>query len=131
MIGHLQTNKAAKAVELFSAIDSIDSVKLAERIDAAARAAGKKVDVLIEVNVGGEAAKSGVAPASRELEDILWLRPRLDHVAVRGLMTVPPFTENPESARPFFRRLRELRDLIAARSVAGRRDGSAFDGHVS
>lgn len=119
MIGHLQTNKAGKAVELFSAIDSIDSVKLAERIDAAGRAAGKQVDVLIEVNVGGEAAKSGVAPASRELEDILLTAPRLDHVAVRGLMTVPPFAENPETARPFFRRLRELRDLISARTLPG------------
>ena len=119
MIGHLQTNKAGKAVELFSAIDSIDSVKLAERIDAAARAAGKHLDVLIEVNVGGEAAKSGVAPASRELDDILLTAPRLDHVAVRGLMTVPPLAEDPESARPFFRRLRELRDLISARTLPG------------
>ena len=119
MIGHLQTNKAGKAVELFSAIDSIDSVKLAERIDAAGRAVGKRLDVLIEVNVGGEAAKSGVAPASRELDDILLTAPRLDHVAVRGLMTVPPLAEDPESARPFFRRLRELRDLISARTLPG------------
>jgi PLP dependent protein len=119
MIGHLQTNKAGKAVELFSAIDSIDSVKLAERINAAGQAAGKKVDVLIEVNVGGEAAKSGVLPASREIEDILLAAPRLDHVAVHGLMTVPPFAEDPESARPFFRRMRELRDLISARALPG------------
>ena len=117
MIGHLQTNQAGKAVELFSAIDSIDSVKLAERINAAGQAAGKKVDVLIEVNVGGEAAKSGVLPASREIEDILLAAPRLDHVAVHGLMTVPPFAEDPESARPFFRRMRELRDLISARAL--------------
>ena len=117
MIGHLQTNKAGKAVELFSAIDSIDSVKLAERINAAGQAAGKKVDVLIEVNVGGEAAKSGVLPASREIEDILLAAPRLDHVAVHGLMTVPPFAEDPEIARPFFRRMRELRDLISARAL--------------
>jgi len=117
MIGHLQTNKAGKAVELFSAIDSIDSVKLAERINAAGQAAEKKVDVLIEVNVGGEAAKSGVLPASREIEDILLAAPRLDHVAVHGLMTVPPFAEDPEIARPFFRRMRELRDLISARAL--------------
>ncbi len=62
MIGHLQTNKAGKAAELFSAVDSVDSVKLAEKLDAAARTLGKKLAVLIEINVGGEAAKSGVAP---------------------------------------------------------------------
>ncbi len=64
MIGHLQTNKAGKAAELFDAVDSVDSVKLAEKLDAAARSAGKKLAVLIEINVGGETAKSGVAPDS-------------------------------------------------------------------
>lgn len=118
MIGHLQSNKAAKAVELFGAVDSIDSVKLAERVDAAARGLGKKIAVLIEVNVGGEWAKSGVAPGSREMDEILAAAPRLDHVDIRGLMTVPPFTEDPEGARPFFRRMRELRDLMAARKLA-------------
>jgi uncharacterized pyridoxal phosphate-containing UPF0001 family protein len=58
-----------------------------------------------------------VLPASREIEDILLAAPRLDHVAVHGLMTVPPFAEDPESARPFFRRMRELRDLISARAL--------------
>ena len=72
MIGHLQTNKAAKAAELFAAVDSVDSVKLAERLNAAAGEQGKKLTVLIEVNVGGEAAKSGVAPDSRELEEFYW-----------------------------------------------------------
>jgi PLP dependent protein len=119
MIGHLQSNKAAKAVELFGAVDSIDSVKLAERVDAAARAAGKKLDVLIEVNVGGEAAKSGVAAGSREMDDILASGPRLEHIAIRGLMTVPPFTDDPEGARPFFRRLRELRDSILSGKLKG------------
>ena len=71
MIGHLQTNKAAKTVELFHAVDSVDSLKLAEKLDAAARKLGKKLDVLIEINVGGEAAKSGVAPDSPDLEDLL------------------------------------------------------------
>jgi len=117
MIGHLQTNKAAGAAELFSAVDSVDSVKLAEKLDAAARALGKKLPVLIEVNVGGEAAKSGVAPDLRELDDILVAAPRFEALEFRGLMTVPPFTDDPEDARPFFRNLRQLRDAIAARKL--------------
>src|SRR5579864_3601320 len=78
MIGHLQTNKAAKAAELFRAVDSVDSVKLAEKLAAGARALHKQLQVLIEVNVGGEAAKSGVDPDSSELEDLLQAAPRLE-----------------------------------------------------
>src|SRR5579871_1745599 len=117
MIGHLQTNKAGKAVELFGAVDSVDSVKLAEKLDASARGLGKQLSVLIEINVGGEAAKSGVAPDSRDLEELLRAAPRLEALEFRGLMTVPPFTEDPEGARPYFRKLRELRDSIAARKL--------------
>jgi PLP dependent protein len=119
MIGHLQTNKAGKAAELFGAVDSVDSLKLAEKLDAAARALSKKVSVLIEINVGGEAAKSGVAPDSRELEELLLAAPRLEALQFRGLMTVPPFTDDPEGARPFFRKLRHVRDLIAAQKLPG------------
>ncbi|MBZ5680002.1 MAG: YggS family pyridoxal phosphate-dependent enzyme [Acidobacteriia bacterium] len=119
MIGHLQTNKAGRAAELFGAVDSVDSLKLAEKLDAAARALGKKLSVLIEVNVGGEAAKSGVSPDLPELENLLLAAPRLERLAFRGLMAVPPFTDDPEAARPFFRRLRELRDTIAARTLPG------------
>lgn len=115
MIGHLQTNKATKAAELFAAMDSVDSVKLAEKLDAVARVLAKKLSVLIEVNVGGEAAKSGVAPDSPELEELLLAAPRLQALEFRGLMTVPPYTDDPEQARPYFRKLRELRDAIAAR----------------
>jgi hypothetical protein len=117
MIGHLQTNKAAKAAELFHAVDSVDSVKLAEKLNVAAQVVGKKLRVLIEVNVGGEAAKSGAAPGSPELEALLLAAPRLEALEFRGLMTVPPFTDDPEQARPFFRRLRELRDAIASRKL--------------
>src|SRR5271166_5291142 len=119
MIGHLQTNKAAKAVELFGAVDSVDSVKLAEKLDAAAKNFGKKLAVLIEINVGGEAAKSGVAPDSQELQELLQAAPRLDALVFRGLMTVPPFTDNPDEARPYFRKLHELRNTIAARKLPG------------
>jgi pyridoxal phosphate enzyme (YggS family) len=114
MIGHLQTNKAAKTTELFHAVDSVDSVKLAEKLDAAAWKLGKKLNVLIEINVGGEAAKSGVAPDSEELEELLLAAPRFEALVFRGLMTVPPFTDDPQGARPYFRRLRGLRDAIAA-----------------
>src|SRR6202140_3335974 len=117
MIGHLQTNKAGKAAELFGAVDSVDSVKLAEKLDATARNLGKKLGVLIEINVGGEAAKSGVAPDSHELEALLKAGPRLEAVEFRGLMTIPPFTDDPEDERPYFRAVRELRDAIAARKI--------------
>jgi PLP dependent protein len=117
MIGHLQSNKAGKAAELFHAVDSVDSVKLAEKLNEAAQVANKKVAVLVEINVGGETAKSGVAPDSPELDHILDALPRLEHVEVRGFMTVPPFTEDPNAARPYFRKLRELRDQIAARRL--------------
>ncbi len=117
MIGHLQTNKAAKTAELFSAVDSVDSLKLAEKLDAAARNLGKTVAVLIEINVGGEAAKSGVPPGSPELDELFSAAPRLEALRFRGLMTVPPFTDDPEGARPYFRKLRELRDTIAARKL--------------
>ncbi|MFZ0306982.1 MAG: YggS family pyridoxal phosphate-dependent enzyme [Candidatus Sulfotelmatobacter sp.] len=117
MIGHLQTNKAAKTAELFHSVDSVDSLKLAKKLDAAARALGKKLDVLIEINVGGEAAKSGVAPDSPALEELMTGAPRLEWLVFLGLMTVPPFTDDPEGARSYFRKLRELRDTIAARKL--------------
>jgi PLP dependent protein len=117
MIGHLQTNKAARAAELFRGVDSVDSLKLAEKLDGAALALGRKLEVLIEINIGGESAKSGASPDSRELEDLLRAAPRLEALTFRGLMTVPPFTDDPEGSRKYFRRLRELRDSIAARKL--------------
>jgi pyridoxal phosphate enzyme (YggS family) len=119
MIGHLQTNKAAKAAELFSAVDSVDSLRLAEKIDTAARLLNKKLGVLIEINIGGEAAKSGVAADSQELEQILRAAPQLESLEFRGLMTVPPFGEDPQQARPCFRRLRQLAEWIAAKRLPG------------
>jgi len=116
MIGHLQSNKAATAAAVFQAGDSVDSVKLAERLNADAENLGKALDVLVEINVGGEAAKSGIASDSSELEKILTGAPAWKNLRIRGLMTVPPFTEDPEGARPYFRQLRELRDRLAARN---------------
>lgn len=119
LIGHLQSNKATKATALFHAVDSVDSVRLAEKLDRAAQECGKKLRVLIEINVGGEEAKSGVAPGSAELEEILAVARDWKHLHVRGLMTVPPYTDDPEDARPFFRQLRKMRDQIEACRLPG------------
>jgi PLP dependent protein len=117
IIGHLQSNKARSAVELFHAVHSVDSVRLLQRLNTAAQELGKKVPVLIEINIGGEAAKSGVAPGSRELEGILTAAPSCEFIEVQGLMTVPPYNDDPEQSRAFFRKMRELRDQIAARRL--------------
>ncbi len=117
LIGHLQSNKAAKAADLFAAVDSVDSLRLAEKLHAAAQKANKRLPVLIEVNIGGEAAKSGAPPDSPELEQLLVAAPALEALQFRGLMTIPPFTEDLQAVRPFFRRLRELRDRIGARHL--------------
>jgi pyridoxal phosphate enzyme (YggS family) len=117
LIGHLQTNKAAKAVELFDAVDPVDSVRMAEKLNACAESAGENLPVLVEINVGGEAAKSGIALGSDELEQILQGAPRWGNLNIRGLMTVPPYTENPEGSRAYFRKLRQIRDGIAARRM--------------
>ena len=119
MIGHLQSNKAAKAAELFAAIDSVDSLKLAERIDSTAAKLNKRVDVLIELNLGNEETKTGIRESSGDLKAVLAAATQLEHVRIRGLMTVPPFTDDPEGARPYFRKLRELRNHIAAQKIAG------------
>jgi pyridoxal phosphate enzyme (YggS family) len=117
LIGHLQTNKAAKAVELFDAVDSVDSVRTAEKLNSIAEGANKILSVLIEINVGGESAKSGVAPGSDELELLLQGAPRWGNLTIRGLMTVPPYTEDPKGSRAYFRQLRQIRDGIAARGL--------------
>lgn len=119
MIGHLQSNKVGKSAELFSAVDSVDSVRLAQRLNQSAELLGKKLAVLIEINVGGEEAKSGVAPDSEDFEALLSEASKFDHLEFRGLMTVPPFTEDPEQARPYFRKLCELRDQVGARHLPG------------
>lgn len=119
LIGHLQSNKAARAAELFAAVDSLDSLRLAEKLNSAAATLGKKLPVLIEVNLAAETAKTGLAADSPELEELLAAAPRLSALEFRGLMAIPPHTDDPEGARPYFRRLRELRDRIAARDLPG------------
>lgn len=117
LIGHLQTNKAAKAAELFHAIDSVDSVRLADKLNVAAEKMKKKLQVLIEINVGAEQAKSGAVADSPDLEELLRSAERFQYLEFMGLMTIPPFTGDPEGARPYFKNLRCLRDQIAARNL--------------
>jgi pyridoxal phosphate enzyme (YggS family) len=119
LIGHLQSNKAKKAAELFHAVDSVDSLRLAEKLNQSAAEANKKLEVLIEIKVGEEESKAGIPLDSPELENLLHTALKLENLQIRGLMTVPPFTENPEGARPYFRLLRDLRDQIAARKLPG------------
>lgn len=106
MVGHLQRNKAGQAVELFDMIQSVDSKRLAEALSRRALQADRIVDVLVEVNVGGEASKIGISPEETEslIEDIK----DLPGISVRGLMTIPPYDPNPEKVRPYFRRMHEL-----------------------
>ncbi|HEY1526526.1 MAG TPA: YggS family pyridoxal phosphate-dependent enzyme [Candidatus Angelobacter sp.] len=119
LIGHLQSNKAKKAAELFRAIDSVDSLRLAEKLNQAAAEARKRLDVLIEIKVSDEESKAGMPLDSPELESLLRAAPQLDSLQIRGLMTVPPFTDDPEGVRPYFRLLRDLRDKISARKLSG------------
>ena len=108
LIGPLQNNKTAKAAEIFDAVDTLDSLKTADRLNAAARSLNKTIRVLIEVKLSPEDTKHGLAP--EELPTLLRALKPLTHLEPRGLMTVPPFDENPETARPYFQHLRRLRD---------------------
>ncbi len=108
LVGHLQTNKARDAVLLFDVIQSVDRLELARELHRRAAAAGKVVDVLVQVNVAGERTKGGFAP--EEIKGALEELAGLSGLSVRGLMTIPPAVESAELARGWFRRLRELRD---------------------
>lgn len=112
MIGHLQTNKVALAVRLFARIQSVDSVHLAEALEAHAARVGRTLPVLLEVNVAGEASKTGFAPA--EMPAAARAIAALPHLRPEGLMTVAPIVADPEQARPVFRALRALRDQLCA-----------------
>ena len=118
MIGHLQSNKAAKAADLFGFVDSVDSIQLARKLNAAASQLGSRLPVLIEINIGGEAAKHGVGSDSRELHQLLAAAEEFTSLEFRGLMTVPPYSDDPQQSRPHFRRMRELFRNIADRNPA-------------
>lgn len=108
LIGPLQSNKSTRAAELFHSIDTVDSVKLAQRLDTAAAALGKRLPVYVEVKLSHEESKHGIAP--EELPGLLLAMSELRNITPIGLMTVPPWSEDAEPARPYFRELRRLRD---------------------
>ena len=114
-IGHLQSNKAKYAVRMFDLIHSVDSLKLAKELDKCARKIGKVQDILIQVNVAREDTKSGVY--SENTLQLIKEIAHLDHVAVKGLMTMPPYFNAPEKVRPFFKALRKLRDQIGNEGI--------------
>jgi len=113
LIGHLQSNKAAKAAEIFDAVDSVDSLKLAERLDEAAGRLGKRLPVLMEIKLSHEETKSGLVPDSRELSELLEKLPSLANLDAQGLMTIAPLDVSEEETRACFRSLRLLRDRLA------------------
>jgi hypothetical protein len=111
LIGHLQANKARKAVRLFDVIHSIDSVELAERLERICSEEGvEKLSVFVQVDLAGEATKSGIA--ENDLPPLVEYLKSCKHLKFDGLMIIPPFFENAEDTRPFFRRLREIRDRL-------------------
>jgi pyridoxal phosphate enzyme (YggS family) len=114
LIGHLQSNKAARAVELFDAIDSVDSLRLAERLNEAAGRVGKRLPILLEVKLSPEKTKEGLEPDSAEAGELLERVPDLSHLDLRGLMTIAPWGVPEEVTRACFRSLRTWRDRWAA-----------------
>lgn len=117
LIGHLQSNKAAKAVEVFDGIDTLDSFKVAERLNAAMQESvlgkGTRLPALLEIKLSSEESKAGFAPNSAELAQLLELLPDLKHLDVQGLMTIAPLDVAEAETRSCFRQLRQLRDLLA------------------
>ncbi len=112
-IGHLQTNKAKKVVEHFDWVQCVDRPELAEKLN---QAAAKPLPVLVEVNVGGELSKSGIDPG--ELERFVDRFNRYERLDLRGLMTIPPFFENPEEVRPYFGKMRRLAERFGLRELS-------------
>jgi hypothetical protein len=112
LIGHLQSNKVRHALETFDVIHSVDSAKLADKLNAVADEIGARPRILVEVNVSGEKSKSGLEPA-RLRETVAHILEACPRLTLEGFMTMAPFAEDPEEARPVFRRLRELRDDMA------------------
>ena len=117
MIGHLQTNKAKYAVNLFNYIHSVDRMDLARELDKRSGLTGHKLNILIEVNVSGEKTKNGI-PADAAIALIKDVS-TLDNLSVRGLMSMAPYSANPENSRPYFTGLRKLRDNIIRTGITG------------
>jgi len=115
LIGHLQMNKAKHAVKLFDLIHSVDTLELAAEIDRQAAKIGKVQRVLVEVNIAGEASKAGMAV--QDAPALVREMAKHSNIAIQGLMTIPPFSENPEDSRPYFSVLRELAKRVAGENI--------------
>ena len=115
MLGHLQRNKVKKAVPLFDMVETVDSLRLAETIDKQCAAIGKRMPILVEINSGKEASKTGILP--EEVDDVIRQIAGLRHISVQGLMTMGPRFGNPEDARPYFRETKAAFDRIAAARI--------------
>ena len=114
-IGHLQSNKAKYAVDLFEMIHSVDRLSLAQEINRVAEKKGKKVRILVQVNISGEETKSGINP--QKVRTLIGEIASMSNLSLEGLMTMPPYFDDPEKARPYFTALRELRDTILKESI--------------
>src|SRR5689334_1232026 len=122
LVGHLQANKARRAVQLFDVIHSLDSLELARRLDRLCDEEGREnLPVLIQVDLGHEETKTGIDEG--KLKELVEGLRSLERVQLHGLMTLPPFFDDPEEARPFFRRLRELRDELKTQGAFGEGKG--------
>ena len=117
MIGHLQSNKAKKAVRIFDMVETVDSVKLARALDNACQKLGKQMEVLIEVNSGEEPQKAGVMPD--EVTPLVKEISQFDNIKVMGLMTMGPFTGDPEDARPYFQKTRAIFEELKGMDIPG------------
>jgi len=116
-IGHLQTNKVKKAVEIFDLVETVDSIALGREIDKRSAAAGKTMDILVEVNSGREQQKAGVLP--EEAEPLVRALAGLPHLRVRGLMTMGPFEGDPEDSRPYFKETRRVWEALKTLAIPG------------
>jgi hypothetical protein len=116
MVGHVQSNKAKRAVEIFHSVDTLDSLSLAEKLSAGAGATGRRLPVLIQVKLGEEQTKSGVTPEA--LGALVEHTRALEGLELRGLMALPPFFESAEAVRPYFRRSRELAERFGLRELS-------------
>ena len=122
LVGHLQTNKAGKAVKLFDCIHSLDSIDLAQRLDRLCIAEGRaELEVLVQIDLGGEQTKTGIDP--RAMPELLTALKGCQRLSLIGLMTLPPYFANPDCARPYFKTLRELRDELQEQGDFGERAG--------
>jgi pyridoxal phosphate enzyme (YggS family) len=117
LIGHLQSNKAKRAVDLFDVVETVDSLDLGRELDKRAAAAGRTLEVLVEINSGREAQKAGVLP--EEAETLVRGLAALPRLQVRGLMTMGPFEGDPEDSRPYFRETRRVFEALKALAIPG------------